>query len=102
MRFVVRAMLIMESTGLDVTKVLASRTSIPRRLTVNISSRPSELAALGWVLSSRLARCLACAAQLGVGVVEGLHQPRVDPRLFFIWWMISNIPALVEFMPISA
>jgi len=61
LRLVVLAMLIMDSTGFDVTRVLASRPSIPRRLTVNISSRPSRrlLAAPGWVLSSRLARCLA-------------------------------------------
>jgi len=58
---VVLAMLIMLSTGLEVTSVLARRPSMPRRLTVNICSSPSRrlFAAPGWVLSSSPARCLA-------------------------------------------
>jgi hypothetical protein len=35
-------MLIIDSMGFDVMSVLASRPSIPRRLTVNICSRPSR------------------------------------------------------------
>jgi hypothetical protein len=49
LRLVVRAMAIIDSTGLDVVSVLATRTSMPSRATVNISSRHSrsEVAAPG-------------------------------------------------------
>ena len=51
-RFVVRAMLIIDLIGFEVTSVFASGPSMPSRLTVNISSRPSRrlFAAPGWAL----------------------------------------------------
>ena len=61
LRLVVRAIEIIDSTGLDVISVLASWPSMPRRVTVNISSRPSrsEAAAPGYLLSRCAASCLA-------------------------------------------
>jgi hypothetical protein len=79
LRFVVRAMLIMDSTGLDVMTVLPRRPSIPRRLTVNISSRPSrsEQAAPGWC------RCRTSRVGSGttsrVGLRLGDHGMRCTP-----------------------
>src|SRR6202011_1209657 len=61
LRLVVRAMEIIDSTGFDVVSVLASRPSMPRRATVNISSSPSrsDAAAPGWLFSSCAARLFA-------------------------------------------
>jgi hypothetical protein len=42
LRLVARAMEIIDSTGLLVVGVLASRPSMPQRATVNISSSPSR------------------------------------------------------------
>jgi hypothetical protein len=39
---------------------------------------------------------------LRVGVVEGLDQLRVDPRLLLVGEVIRDVPALVELMPTSA
>jgi hypothetical protein len=42
LRLVVRAIEIIESIGFEVTRVVASRPSMPSRATVNISSSPSR------------------------------------------------------------
>jgi hypothetical protein len=42
LRLVERAIEIIDSTGFEVVSVLASRPSMPRRATVNISSSPSS------------------------------------------------------------
>jgi len=41
-------------------------------------------------------------ADVGVGVVEGLHQLGVDPRLLLLGQVIGNVAPLVQLMPISA
>src|SRR4051795_8564251 len=49
LRLVVRAIEIIESMGLEVTREVASRPSMPRRATVNISSRPNTADLTGLV-----------------------------------------------------
>jgi hypothetical protein len=39
---------------------------------------------------------------LRVGVVEGLGELGVDPRLLLVGQVIGDVPALVELMPTSA
>jgi len=63
------------TTGFEVTSVLARHRSVPRRRTVNTSSRPSRrlFAAPGWALSSSPARCLVfLSPSSGSGWLKGL------------------------------
>src|SRR5512144_2445127 len=98
LRLVVRAIEIIDSIGLEVVSVLASRPSMPSRLTVNISSRPSrsEAAAPGWVLFSSPASCLALRSPCSVGVPERLDQFGVDPLRVLLGQVVGHVPALVQ------
>ena len=99
LRFVVRALEIIDSTGLEVVRVLASRPSIPRRVTVNICSRPSrsDAAAPGWVFVQAAGQVTGVAQpEVGIGVGAGPHELGVDERFALIWQVIRDVPAVVQ------
>src|SRR3954452_23630743 len=99
LRLVVRAMEIIDSTGFEVVRVVARRTSMPRRATVNISSSPSSrlVAAPGWLLASSPARSLARRSPWsGSGWTNAFDQLGVHPRLLLVGQVIGDVAPLVQ------
>lgn len=102
-RFVVPAILIIDSTGFEGTSVLARRpvaaqaadgehllqalAETVRGAGVGTVEQPSQ------VLGAAQAQV---RGKVRVRVVEGLHQLRVHPRLLSVWQVISDVPSFVE------
>jgi hypothetical protein len=97
-RLVVRAMEIIDSIGLLVVSVLARRPSMPRRATVNISSRPLRMEAAAPGSSSRAGRRGAGVAQslVWVRVGEDLDQLGVDPVFLLVRQVVGGLAPLVQ------
>jgi len=84
---------------LEVTRVLARRPSTPEAADGEylLQALEERAGGSGVGLVEQAGQVLGVGqSEPGVGVVEGLHELRVDPRLAPIWQVISYIPPLVQ------